>query len=173
MRLSDLSRSDISRLRCLAVIELSMLFDRYNIPDSSRKGKKPSRGEFPHYWYCFCVFSPFFLFSSGVFNFWKALRNFSFYNIEIKRFSFDELQLKFRVLDNNKNKVKKTGLFFFFYYCHRSTYIHKKWLFRSFSNSDNYLLAKYLPQIGILNEGKANFKKSHLPFLSFFFFFFF
>lgn len=43
VKLGDLSKSDISRLRCLAVIELSMLFDRYNIPYTSRKGKKPSR----------------------------------------------------------------------------------------------------------------------------------
>lgn len=42
-KLSDLSKSDMSRLRCLAVIEVSMLFDHYNIPDTSRKGKKPSR----------------------------------------------------------------------------------------------------------------------------------
>lgn len=45
-KLSDLSKSDMSRLRCLAVIEVSMLFDHYNIPDTSRKGKKPSRGKF-------------------------------------------------------------------------------------------------------------------------------
>ncbi|XP_029635720.1 rho GTPase-activating protein 18 isoform X3 [Octopus sinensis] len=41
--LSDLSSGDLSRLQCLAVIELSMLFEHYGIQDCQRKGKKTTR----------------------------------------------------------------------------------------------------------------------------------
>ncbi|GAB1606642.1 rho GTPase-activating protein 18-like [Argonauta hians] len=41
--LSDLGPGDLSRLQCLAVIELSMLFDRHNIQDCPRKSKKSTR----------------------------------------------------------------------------------------------------------------------------------
>ena len=44
-RVNDLSRSDLSRIRNLALLELTTILDRYDINISRRKGKRKYKGK--------------------------------------------------------------------------------------------------------------------------------